>query len=646
MTAQVTKIAIIGGGVAGLYCAYRLLDRDYEVTLYEATSRLGGRIYTGKFEFDLQPMSRMMLGTTLGPAQLNEAGGGSTSGGPMKDRFLPEYGPMRIEPEHQELLQGLLNELKIKSIEDPDTDAAARLINFPAYASPLSEFAPAYPLSGEEAEQKTPLDLMKLGFVRILGRLTFLEPASPEAAPQRAYFKDRVEKALDALKLAAATRQPDWKSVLQRSIDTLHEEDFENLRDYAAFDYSPSCKPTPLYQMGFWNLLSEVLSHNAVIKLRDIGTFYHLLGENPNAAEWLIFWLRGLLTTERLQGIDEGMEEIINLMRKKIEHRRSNSIKTAHKLTLIAPNNDKVMLGFNDGDASVEVDHVILAIPKAPLEKLVLMNVRHFPDQVRTHIDAVFGFPLVKVFAVVKHRWWEEDQRANVGATSIPTRELHYWKSRTPGSTRGMVMIYTDRPSSAFWANYVGATGEQAIPDSPAGSGADLFRQGQSERLKHKIVQVLREAGAKTLREGDIEDFGIMDWGRAPHGGAAHAWRPERKSSEVLKALSSFVLEKSTRDKDDGNIHICGEAYSDYQAFIEGSLRSAVHVLHLIDTAGKRKTGQANTGKGDSDKTEIATMTPWLCADRGPDHESCKHDDRRSVRRASRTTRRQSTRPG
>src|SRR5882757_4161014 len=122
MTAQVTKIAIIGGGVAGLYCAYRLLDRDYEVTLYEATSRLGGRIFTGKFEFDLQPMSRMMLGpalgTTLEPAQLNEntqpaagersaAGGGSTSGGPMKDRFLPEYGPMRIEPEHQELLQGL-----------------------------------------------------------------------------------------------------------------------------------------------------------------------------------------------------------------------------------------------------------------------------------------------------------------------------------------------------------------------------------------------------------------------------------------------------------------------------------------------------------------------------------------------------------
>src|SRR5712671_7487708 len=207
MTAQVTKIAIIGGGVAGLYCAYRLLDREYEVTLYEATSRLGGRIYTGKFEFDLQPMSRMMLGPSLGPAQLNEntqtpagersaGGGGSTSGGPMKDRFLPEYGPMRIEPEHQELLQGLLNELKIKSIEDPDTDAAARLINFPAYASPLSEFAPAYPLSGEEAEQKTPLDLMKLGFVRILGRLTFLEPASPEAAPQRAYFKDRVEKAL------------------------------------------------------------------------------------------------------------------------------------------------------------------------------------------------------------------------------------------------------------------------------------------------------------------------------------------------------------------------------------------------------------------------------------------------------------------
>ena len=38
-----------------------------------------------------------------------------------------------------------------------------------------------------------------------------------------------------------------------------------------------------LRDMGFWNLLSEVLSHLAVLRIRDWGSYYHLVSENPNA---------------------------------------------------------------------------------------------------------------------------------------------------------------------------------------------------------------------------------------------------------------------------------------------------------------------------------------------------------------------------
>ncbi|MAT73460.1 MAG: hypothetical protein CMJ58_28595 [Planctomycetaceae bacterium] len=60
------------------------------------------------------------------------------------------------------------------------------------------------------------------------------------------------------------------------------------------------------------------------------------------------------------------------------------------------------------------------------------------------------------------------------------------------------------------------------------------------------------------------------------------------KSWEVRKAFHAFSLS----EEGPKNVHICGEAYSDYQGFIEGALSSADDVLHTfgIDSARKLKT--------------------------------------------------------
>ena len=45
MTSRVkNKIAVIGGGVSGIATAHYLLEEGYKVDLYEANSRLGGRM--------------------------------------------------------------------------------------------------------------------------------------------------------------------------------------------------------------------------------------------------------------------------------------------------------------------------------------------------------------------------------------------------------------------------------------------------------------------------------------------------------------------------------------------------------------------------------------------------------------------------
>ncbi|MGB5926909.1 MAG: FAD-dependent oxidoreductase, partial [Cyclobacteriaceae bacterium] len=48
--APAAKVAIIGAGLAGLSSAYELLKCGVDVTLFEASERIGGRLYSKKFE--------------------------------------------------------------------------------------------------------------------------------------------------------------------------------------------------------------------------------------------------------------------------------------------------------------------------------------------------------------------------------------------------------------------------------------------------------------------------------------------------------------------------------------------------------------------------------------------------------------------
>jgi hypothetical protein len=79
-----------------------------------------------------------------------------------------------------------------------------------------------------------------------------------------------------------------------------------------------------------------------------------------------------------------------------------------------------------------------------------------------------------------------------------------------------------------------------------------------------------------------VLSYGIRDWSRLPFAGAAHVWRPGTDSVGTGRELRAFALDGSTVQ----NVHICGEAYSDFQGFIEGALRSARQVCELIAPGG------------------------------------------------------------
>ena len=555
------RIAVVGAGIAGMFCAYVLGKNGRKVDLFEASDRLGGRIRTIRLDRknkDLPEWTRETM------------------------EFYAEFGPMRVELEKQRLLKALLDHLDIKTkdVTDDKKNDEPYLIDFPSYSSPASEHDPQYELRPEE-EGKTPLELLEMALLRIVLHLEVSADNGDGGDCEQQElcdFKKKQGKLRTSVMLAAATSQPTLH-IFEEWTQQLTQDDYWVIQTQGKILRPDEKQATPLYAVGFWNLLSNYLSHNAITKLRDLGTFYHLLPENPNAAEWLVWWLLGFSITENLQGISGGMECIIEKLHEKIDQLPEVEINLEHKLKSVCKAEDgKLGLIFSGETCEEFYDHLVLALPRRALEKVVANS--HgvhgrgvFPGEIEDLVHSAFGFPMVKVFAVVKNRWWERENMANRFATRIPTRELHYWKGRTKESRQGLIMAYTDRPASVFWSNYVPPGEQQDVTRSDQSTLQDAFW----DRLKRKLVQYINQTGDVHISVRDILWCGIRDWGRAPFSGANHAWRPERLYWVVMRRLADMKVEGC-----EARIHVCGEAYSDYHGFIEGPLRSSYYVLRRI----------------------------------------------------------------
>jgi len=224
---------------------------------------------------------------------------------------------------------------------------------------------------------------------------------------------------------------------------------------------------------------------------------------------------------------------------------------------------------------------------------------------------------LLKCFFILKNPFWEDDRPASRYAYTTPTRELHYQKNHD--KTRGMIMIYTDRPGTQFWSDYLvddlkvelrqsglpGADFQSIKRHQPNAqvwkwekqpdvddSGWQSRKFAKNDRLLRTFLSYAREEGADSTTADRVLVAGMHDWGLRPYEGACHAWRPGSDPAAVMSHFQAFSLSGTVEKR----LHICGEAYSDYQGFIEGALRSAANVLikgfdvksELRKPAGKR----------------------------------------------------------
>jgi len=121
---------------------------------------------------------------------------------------------------------------------------------------------------------------------------------------------------------------------------------------------------------------------------------------------------------------------------------------------------------------------------------------------------------------------------------------------------------------------------EDAFED--ADSSTDSNSNGLNQRWQqYKAPRRMVTEMARQLRQihdldytPDVKNAAFRDWGEDPFGGGWNSWNIGVKSAEVR--------DKIVHPIDDCPLYICGEAYSDAQGWVEGALQTAeIMLTHL-----------------------------------------------------------------
>jgi monoamine oxidase len=374
--------------------------------------------------------------------------------------------------------------------------------------------------------------------------LPFPEYSSPPAQqPNISYRLEADERGLTTLEL--------YKLAIQRVLEiseaemlTLSEEQLESIRR------EKICFGKPLWEQGLWNTLGRVISHNALRYIVMEGSFFHFIHENPGAAAWMITWVKMLQMSPNLRTFRHGMQTLTDTMLERLRQRGA-AIHRAHVLTALERyDRERVLLHFSEGRTCV-AKHVVLALPEH-----CLVRITGLPLGIKAMFGSVLDIPLLKCFFVVNDPWWDEDI-PHLDMPYLPAREVHYQKQ----DGKGLVMVYADRPYLNFWSQYL-RKGYEARAEINSDHGLPLAFS--------------RLMGIDPKR---IVSYGIRHWGTEPYSAACHLWKPGIKSWKVQEKMAAFSLGRNRS----ANVHICGEAFSDYQGFIEGALRTTHDVMGKME---------------------------------------------------------------
>jgi monoamine oxidase len=522
---DVLDVAIVGGGVSGAYCAWRLKEAmpGSKIGLFEGSDRIGGRLLSltppgaphlraemgGMVYFTSQKLVRSLVENKLGLAH---------------EILPPESSSLAPAPKNLIYLRGV--RLDFAELSDP--------------AKVPYRLAPS--------EQGVSWQKLMTHALRQL----FPKASGLSGKPLQLYLQQAM---IDNLPL---WRWGFW-NILSR---VLSQEAYSFVRDI----------------LGYESMLQNYNAVDGAAQFLDLGdlTLNRVIGGYQQ-----------LPLTLCKDFDDAGGKTYLRYRLRAVDTVHSNGADLLE--LKFAANSSGWGPGGTGDTVTLYAKRLILAMPQRSLQLLdqsgPIFGSGAMADSVRSLLGSVTALPMFKTYLCYSKPWWEPLGFATGKAvTDLPLRQCFYWgvEGEQPGADKSnrnslLMASYTDCGYEPYWGGLchldivqpptskVGAGGQEHL----ASHDWDAYRAPITAPLVNELQRQLSRIHGIT--PPDPYDAAFMDWGTDPFGGAAHCWNIHVKSWEVTQAITQPLKNMP--------VYICGEAFSSTQGYVEGALETAESVM-------------------------------------------------------------------
>jgi len=541
-------IAIVGGGVSGLFSAWRLKQQTPElnIAVFERANFLGGRLVSIKAP-----------GT-----QIACEFGGMRVPTNAKD-FKSFSEPSSLFP----YTNVVVNDLELEKIQFP-VDADINPVVARGTLTTIGEISGA-------AAVKNNFQLAK--------ELYNLSPTAIKALANadcdHSLYIYLLKEHLGYQAKIEATN-PASMNHIRQYLRTLHIDVNGNV--------TKDTSEEKLSNMSVHMLWLRVYGAEAFAFQRLITGYYVPFG-NWNAIDALVDNLADFVAGVKYVRLKYGYNTLVKKMSNEFA-KLGGEVYTERTLDSFAYGTDGFTLDFEG--TRVQADKLILAMPAECLKRIespLLLQ-----PSVRQMVNSTVARPFLKVFLVYETAWWDtgsKDPLAGRSLNDLPMRQTYFWeteKDTVEGTTgKSVIMIYDDGKSPEFWNSLVFKTQRRKATknvqtDDDAWEGNPGITWNQNKAPNIMKVEAHRQfvsmfSDARVVNKGKQEknyplNCGYASWTEdTVFGGGVNFWLPGTNSQKVIKNMTQPIPKIP--------LHICGSCFSNTQGWVEGALSTADDML-------------------------------------------------------------------
>jgi monoamine oxidase len=550
-----TEVAIIGAGTSGLYTAYRFVtDKKFtasEVQIFDMNSKLGGRLesvimpgmnFWGELG-GMRYLTSQKIVTTLieGYVPLDNP---NTRIPVLKDKMTPVPFPMG---ESSKLLMYLRKE---RFKQDAWTVAQGQNQKLPT----------RYYLNNND-----------IGFSsdQLFNKIIY-DVLMADSWVAATYGK-KIKQGPSIYDYAFELTSRDWDDIKPKLVYN--------------FPNSPYNK-RKVNDLGFWNLIKDQVSQEGYEFLANAGGYYSNT-INWNSAEAFPYMVGDFSAGTIYKTIEEGYDSIAYAIANSYMDHEGACIWSENKLLTFTKEHSskdthKYELTFlnlkTNTEWKVYANTLVLAMPRKSLELLDQNNFFFNINEnsvLNNNIRSVIMEPAFKILMGFTHPWWKElgiDSGHSI--TDLPMRQCYYFGTDAENDNSMLLGSYGDMETETFWK---ALSDDKILFEVKAAKSASLKELRQlndvqaTKMMVGELMNQLRELHGPdvTIPEPYVTYF--KDWTDEPFGAGYHAWKAGFSVKNVMQYMRKPVA--------DEQIHICGEAYSDQQGWVEGAFCEAEKML-------------------------------------------------------------------